>query len=295
MNNFLTRTLTGLFIVLIIVGSVLFSSISYFVLFLLILIVGLFEFYGLAKLARIRPQKYVGVMIGILIFTVNFLFAIDFISNEFFFIFIPLLLIVFINELYVNNRRPFSNIAYTYLGIIYIALPLSLWNFMVMQTGDLPEDMVQTRAIFDPINFMLQPSYKIHYQPGILLGFFLLTWANDTGAYLIGVPFGRRKLFKRISPKKTWEGFFGGAIITLMAAYPVFLIFPDLTFINWLVIGAIIIVMGTFGDLVESMYKRSLGVKDTGKILPGHGGILDRFDTLLLSSPVVFTYLELIK
>jgi phosphatidate cytidylyltransferase len=295
LNNFLTRTLTGLFIVLIIVGSVLFSSISYFVLFLLILIVGLFEFYGLAKLARIRPQKYVGVMIGILIFTVNFLFAIDFISNEFFFIFIPLLLIVFINELYVNNRRPFSNIAYTYLGIIYIALPLSLWNFMVMQTGDLPEDMVQTRAIFDPINFMLQPSYKIHYQPGILLGFFLLTWANDTGAYLIGVPFGRRKLFKRISPKKTWEGFFGGAIITLMAAYPVFLIFPDLTFINWLVIGAIIIVMGTFGDLVESMYKRSLGVKDTGKILPGHGGILDRFDTLLLSSPVVFTYLELIK
>lgn len=295
LNHFLKRTLTGILIVLFIVGAIIFSSISYMVLFLGIIIVGMIEFYNLSRMAKIRPQKYAGILIGVLLFVISFLFSIDFINRRYFYVFIPLLLMVFINELYQNNRRPFSNISYTYMGIIYVAIPISLLNFIVLQTGDLPESLRQTEALFDPINFVLQPSIKINYTPGVLLGFFVLIWSFDTGSYLVGVPFGRRKLFKRISPKKTWEGFAGGSLIALIISYPVSRLFPILTLQNWVVIATIVIFMGTFGDLVESMYKRSMGVKDSGRILPGHGGILDRFDALFLSAPVVFAYLELIK
>ena len=295
MSSFLIRTITGLFLVLIVVGSIMFSSLTYCFLFLLIIIVGLNEFYSMARMAKIRPQKFSGILIGGLIFIINFLYAMEFINENFFFIFVPLILIIFINELYLKNNRPFSNIAYTFLGLIYVAVPVSLWNYIVMHTGDIAEGNIISGAVFDPINQMLQPSIKIQYSPGILMGFFIITWLSDTGAYLVGVPFGRRKLFKRISPKKTWEGFLGGAIIALMASYPVSLLFHDLPLIHWLVVAIIVIVMGTFGDLVESLYKRSLGVKDSGHILPGHGGVLDRFDTILLSSPVVFTYLQLLQ
>ena len=255
----------------------------------------MYEFYSLARMAKIRPQKYAGILIGVLLFVISFLLAIDFINARYFYVFIPLLLMVFINELYLNNRRPFSNISYTYMGIIYIAIPISLLNFIVLQTGEFPAEIQQTEALFDPINYVLQPSIKINYTPGVLLGLFAIIWTFDTGSYLIGVPLGRRKLFKRISPKKTWEGFLGGALIALMISYPVSRLFPFLTLINWVVIAFIVVLMGTFGDLVESMYKRSLGVKDSGSILPGHGGVLDRFDALLLAAPVVFAYLELIE
>ncbi len=295
MNTFLVRTLTGFFLVLVIIGSVLFSSISYFILFAAVILIGMLEFYGLARRLKIRAQQFTGISIGLLFFLMNFLFAIGYIHKQFFFVFIPLILLVFVNELFLNNRRPFSDIAYTYLGLIYVALPLSLFNYMVFHPGTEIDPGMQTEALFEPINYLLQPSHEVNYSPGILLGFFFLLWANDTGAYLIGTPFGRRKLFPRISPKKTWEGFIGGAVIALATAWPVSLLFEDITLQDWLVVAAIVVVMGTLGDLVESMYKRNLGVKDSGTILPGHGGVLDRFDAVFLSVPVVFAYLQLVN
>jgi phosphatidate cytidylyltransferase len=131
------------------------------------------------------------------------------------------------------------------------------------------------------------------YTYEILLIYFLLIWANDTGAYLFGVSIGKHKIFPRISPKKSWEGFFGGLFFTAIVAWAISLYFHNITFAHWLVIGLLSAIIGVFGDLVESMLKRSIDVKDSGKFLPGHGGVLDRFDSVFLSAPIVFAYLKI--
>jgi len=295
LSNFLVRTLTGFFLVLVIIGAVLFSSLSYFILFSVVILAGMLEFYSLARRLKIRAQQFAGIVTGLLFFLVNFLYAMEYIHVKFFYVFIPLALLVFINELFLNNRRPFSDIAFTFLGIFYVALPVSVFNYLVFHTGIEVDPELQTRALAEPINSLLQPSREVDYSPGILLGYFILLWMYDTGAYLIGTPFGRRKLMPRISPRKTWEGLVGGTVVALVTAWPVSLVFEDIALHQWWMIALIIVVTGTLGDLVESMYKRSAGVKDSGSILPGHGGVLDRFDAVLLSVPVVFAYLNLVN
>jgi phosphatidate cytidylyltransferase len=230
------------------------------------------EFYRISIKERIRAQKNYGIFIGTLFFISNYLFAQKIVDYKIYIILLPLLFFIFINELYRKNKKPFSNIAYTLLGIFYIALPLSTFNF-----------------------FVFHSSLSVNYSPNILLGFFILLWATDTGAYIFGVSLGKHKLFPRISPKKSWEGFFGGAITSLTTAYIISTFFIELPLIHWVVISLIIIIMGTFGDLVESLFKRSIHIKDSGKIFPGHGGILDRIDSVLLSAPIIFTYLQLIN
>jgi phosphatidate cytidylyltransferase len=126
-----------------------------------------------------------------------------------------------------------------------------------------------------------------------MLGFLLILWLNDTGAYLIGSWIGKHKLFERISPKKTWEGSMGGAFMALLTSWGMALLVKGIPLWQWISIGLIIVIFGTLGDLVESMLKRSLGIKDSGTILPGHGGILDRFDALLLAVPFVFVFLAI--
>ncbi|HEY0029982.1 MAG TPA: phosphatidate cytidylyltransferase, partial [Bacteroidia bacterium] len=172
-------------------------------------------------------------------------------------------------ELFTKAQNPFRNIAFTILGIIYVAVPFSLLNYLVVYNG----------------------SYN--YQ--LLFGFFFILWCNDSGAYLAGSAFGKHKLFPRVSPGKSWEGSVGGAI----ASYIVVLIisgwYTSISLRDWIVIAAILIVIGTLGDLVESLLKRSKNVKDSGTLLPGHGGVLDRFDSLLMATPFVFTYLYLSK
>jgi phosphatidate cytidylyltransferase len=125
------------------------------------------------------------------------------------------------------------------------------------------------------------------------MGFFLLLWTSDTGAYLAGRSFGKTKLFERISPKKTWEGSIGGTILSIAVAYGIskLLGFDDVTTFDWMVIAVLVVIFGTFGDLFESLLKRNLHIKDSGTILPGHGGVLDRFDGLFLAIPAVFFYL----
>jgi phosphatidate cytidylyltransferase len=252
-------------------------------------------------MAHVRPQIYLGTGIALLFFIFNFLYAVDYINLKFFLAFIPLILLVFINELYSFNKRPFSSIAYTFLGIIYVAFPLSLFNYFVFSSGVSLQHLItdtDNEVKVDIINklihsfYFLKPTNEIIYSPNILLGYFILLWIFDTAAYLIGITLGKHRLFEKISPKKSWEGFAGGVIITAGAAYLLSRFFKDLTLFNWLSIAAIIVIIGTYGDLVESMFKRSINLKDSGKILPGHGGILDRFDTLFLSAPIVFVYLQ---
>ena len=272
MNIIIKRSITGLVFVIILLGSITFSSITFVLLFLLIIIIGMLEFYNLFSKNNIKPQKYMGIFTGIALFLCNFFYAANYVEFNIFLILIPLLILIFIIELYRKTQNPFSNISNTFLGLIYIALPFSLLNYFTFSsfTGDV-------------------------YNPDILIGFFILLWFNDIAAFLFGITLGKHKLFERISPKKSWEGCIGGAVITIIVAYLISFYFVELTFVNWLIIAAIIIIIGTFGDLVESLFKRSINIKDSGSILPGHGGILDRFDSVLLSSPVVFCYLQLIN
>ena len=186
---------------------------------------------------------------------------------------IPLIAIVFITELYRKKENPFLNIAITLTGIIYLSLPVML---MVL------------------IAFGFTPDDGIAYHGKVIMGCIFLLWGSDTGAYMIGSKFGKHRLFERISPKKSWEGFFGGMFTSLLVAWINSMWFPDLNLMEWMMVAVIIVTSGTLGDLVESMLKRSLNVKDSGTIFPGHGGILDRFDGLLISMPFVFFYLFLI-
>lgn len=220
--------------------------------------------------AKVRPQALLGIFIGAALFIWAFLYASGRIERITITGFIPLLVGIFVIELYRAHQQPILNIAYSILGLLYIALPFALLNFIVING----------------------PSYAMTYNPKILLGILFLVWSNDTGAYLFGVSIGKHKMFPRISPKKSWEGFAGGLLVTLLVAWVIALFFHEVGLRHWLVIGVIASIMGVFGDLVESMLKRSIGVKDSGKFLPGHGGLLDRFDALIMVIPMVYAYLE---
>ena len=230
--------------------------------------------------------------IGGIFYIMCFLNAVGFLESRFLFLILPLIVVIYIAELFYRENRPFHNIAFTILGLVYIALPFSLFHYMVFQTTDGLN--IQDTENLDIVNFIFQPDRTVVYSYQILLGFFFLHWINDTGAYLFGMVLGKHKLLKRISPKKTWEGFIGGGLFALFTAYLLSRYFSVLNLGNWLIIALIIISFGTLGDLVESMLKRYLGLKDSGSLLPGHGGLLDRFDGVLLSAPVVFVFLQLI-
>lgn len=265
MNNLITRALTGAVFVTVLIGAVVWSSYSFMALFLLITILGLWEFYKLAeKDNNAQPQKLFATLAGAILFIS---FALSALNGNFRFLVInlPVLFLPFITELYTKSRKPFTNIAYTLLGVFYIALPFALWNLMIIHGNS--------------------------YSPHLLLGYFFILWSNDTGAYLVGISIGKHKLFERISPKKTWEGTIGGGCLSLLIAYLISFYFNELMVTDWMAIAAIVVVFGSLGDLAKSLLKRSINVKDSGNILPGHGGIIDRFDALLLSSPFIFSYL----
>lgn len=275
MNNFVKRTLTAIVFVTVLLGCTFWSQFSFSVLFFVITILGIWEFYTLSEKGGSNPQKIVGTIIGALLFVGNALVCIhtengkSFLDPRFLVIIIPVIFLIFIIELYSKAADPFRNIAFTLMGILYVALPFSLLNYIATAT--------------EIYNYQL------------LFGFFFILWCNDSGAYLVGSAIGKHKLFLRVSPGKTWEGSVGGAIASYGVAYLISGWYTSFSRFDWMVIATILIVIGTLGDLVKSIFKRSLNVKDSGTILPGHGGILDRFDSLIMSAPFVFTYLYLAK
>lgn len=276
MNNFWTRSLTGAVFVVVMVGGIWWNYWSMTALFFLISILGLWEFYSLVKHKGIYPQKIIGIFLGIsvLAFFVSANRLMDDYMNYSSAAFIFLVLLIIIAELFRNAENPFSNIAFGLFGVIYITIPFAALTIPSLEGG-------------------LFSEYR--YIPNYVLGYFFLLWSNDTFAYLVGRAIGKRKLFERISPKKTWEGTMGGILCTQGIALLLSVYYQELEMIQWMILGLIVSVFGTLGDLVESMFKRSLGVKDSGSILPGHGGILDRFDGVFLSSPIAVTYLMMIR
>ena len=190
-------------------------------------------------------------------------------------VFIPYLVTVvylLISELYAKQEDPINNWAYTMLSQMYIALPFSLLNVLA---------------------FTATPNGQISFNTLLPLSIFVFLWVNDTGAYCVGSLLGRHKLFPRISPGKSWEGCIGGAVFVLVVAYIISYYIDNgiLSTLQWLGLGLVVVVFGTWGDLVESLFKRTLGIKDSGNILPGHGGMLDRFDSSLLAIPAAVVYL----
>jgi len=226
----------------------------------------------------VRPQLATGIFTGITAYVVSTLIASGMIPGNSFLIMIPLLLLIMVIELYRKQDKPIDSLAHTFFSVLYTAIPFSMFPFAAFsRTG---------------LNSIL-PHSDIVFSPGIIIGFFILIWANDTGAYLTGMTIGRHKLMERISPKKTWEGFFGGMAIAALVAWFLSGWLGVVDNFHWMAIAVIISLTGTYGDLVESMLKRSTGVKDSGTILPGHGGFLDRFDSAILSFPVVYLFISL--
>jgi len=294
MKNVLTRSISGVFLILIVVGSVWFNSLSNFLLFLFILIFGMHEFYRLSKAANYYPNEKLGIASGIIIYTLSYFVAANVVDINILAIILPLPIFIAIAEMYRQKKNPINNISITIFGLIYLALPLSLIHFMVLSpysSGNEP-DIINTLSKSSPLNTQL---HDVYYSSIIIIGYFIIQWVSDTGAFVFGVSFGKHRLFERISPKKSWEGAIGGFIATIGAAFLVHQIYPHLALVHWIVISLIITLFGIFGDLIESLFKRSVNVKDSGKIMPGHGGILDRFDSTLIALPMVYFYLQIIN
>lgn len=269
MNAFCRRTLTGVAYGLILVSGIVIHPVVFSVVFLFLTIVLHLEFYRMAERAGSSPQRITGLIAGILIFLGMTGFAAGLWPLHI--ALLPLLMVpvVFVAEIYRASEQPIPNIASTLMGYIYVAIPMSLTSLLVFQ-GE---------------------GASRRFYPWIMLGMMLTIWAFDSGAYLIGTAIGKHRLFERISPKKSWEGVLGGGTIALFTGVLNGFLFPEIELKNWLVISIIVVVAGTYGDLIESLLKRSLQIKDSGNSLPGHGGFLDRLDSFLLVVPFVLTWL----
>lgn len=267
-NDLTQRLITGIIGAIVIIAAILFNEWTYFAVFLLICVLTQLEFYKLLRLDAMLPLVSWGTLSGITIFVIVFLEQKELIKNEYYFTILPVLYIAFLIKLYRgSDEKPFTNIGLTFLGIIYVAMPFSFFHIIAFHTGT--------------------------YRPGIILGIIFIQWASDTGAFFSGNKFGRRKLFERISPKKSWEGFLGGTILALSMGLLLSRYFTILIPWEWMGIAIIIAIVGTYGDLVESLFKRSMEIKDSGTVIPGHGGFLDRFDSLILSLPFIALFLKI--
>lgn len=268
--NLAQRIITGVLGAFAIIFGVVFSEWTYFAVFFFICVMSLLEFYDLSGLDGLAPQKTFGTICGMVIFCLSFFVERGDINYKLYFLIFPLVSLVYMIKLYKRfERKPFTNIAFTFLGIFYVAIPFSLLNIAAFHNGV--------------------------YNYEIIWGCLFILWATDTGAYFAGTYFGKRKLFERISPKKSWEGAMGGALLALIFAFGIAYFFKSLLMWQWFVVAAIIIVGGIYGDLVESLLKRSIEIKDSGDSLPGHGGFLDRFDGLLISAPSIAAFIELVQ
>ncbi len=268
MSNLVTRTITGVFFVLLIVLAILAGQIYFSILLLFFNIIGLWEFYSLIEKKDVAVSKLAGIITGTFLFVSNALIALNYASREVLYFNFLFIFLIFLYELYRKNPNPFNNIAFTFFGILYVAVPFSLLNYFAN-----PEFLPNT------------------YIYELLLGFFILVWVNETLAYVVGISFGRHKLFERVSPKKTWEGAIGGGLFCIGAGLLLSYFFSKISITDWFIISCIVVVFSTYGDLFESMLKRSTNTKDSGRILPGHGGVLDRFDGVFMAAPFVFIYL----
>lgn len=264
-----TRAITAFFFVAVMLASLLLGAYAFTVFFLLLSLFSTEEFYKLVRADGLKPHSLWGWILVISIYVPLSLYFLRDAPPEVLLICVPFFVLIIIAELYRDLKNPFHNIAYTIFGVLFAAIPFCFFYALGFTEGE----------------------YSWH----LPLAFLIMLWASDTGAYLFGITLGRNRLFERHSPKKSWEGFVGGLLCSLLSGYILSIYFTELPLVHWLIVSVIIVGSGTLGDLSESMLKRSLSTKDSGSFLPGHGGLLDRFDGLLLAAPLVFVYLSFVK
>ena len=276
-KNLIVRTITGVLFIAIMVSGFLRPQAMVF-LFSLITGLTIWEYCSLVnELKTVTVNRFIATVAGVYFFLAVAGINSGYIQTNG--VFVPYLLTIvylFVSELYTRNENAIHDWAYTMLSQMYIALPFSMINVLA---------------------FRQAPDGDIHYYYLLPRSVFIFLWTNDTGAYCSGSLLGKHKLFPRISPAKSWEGSIGGALFVLIAAAVVGYLesqsnaLSGLTIVQWLGLGLVVTVFGTWGDLVESLFKRTLGIKDSGNILPGHGGMLDRFDSSLMAIPASVVYL----
>lgn len=281
LTNMTVRAFTGVLFVTIMV-TCFFQPVAMVFLFALITCISLWEYSGLVNnIEDVTINRFISTVAGVYLFLAISAINSGFVQTNA--VFMPYLLTIiylFVSELYTKNKNAIHDLSYTMLGQMYVALPLSMINVLAFRTAT---------------------DGNIHFYYLLPLSVFIFLWTNDTGAYCVGSLFGKHKLFPRISPAKSWEGSIGGGVLVLVAAFLVSLLdqnhgnLSGLNTLQWLGLGLVVTVFGTWGDLVESLIKRTLGIKDSGTILPGHGGMLDRFDSSLLAIPASAVYIYTIQ
>jgi phosphatidate cytidylyltransferase len=269
MTNLITRSLSGFVYVGAITASILLGPVTYSVFFGLLTGLALWEFYNLIdEQLNTTMKKGISIFGGVYLFVSGFLSFAGILPFRYVSLWFLVMLFLLIRELYNKKTNPFQETAMVFFGQIYIALPL-----MVMGRLAYPLDNSGT------------------YAPFLLMAFFGLIWVYDTGAYLVGITFGKHRLFERISPKKSWEGLIGGFILAIAASIGLSYLLPGhMNTLQWVGFALVTVTFGTWGDLVESMIKRSLNVKDSSNMIPGHGGLLDRIDSCLMAIPAAVMY-----
>ena len=273
MKNLIIRALTGIIFVVVLISAIYIHPIFFLILFCIIPGLTLWEFGGLVKhYENANLQRTVNVLGGVYLFIATFVYANGLTDGKIFLPYLLFIMLTMIAELYYKAPNPINNWAFTLFAQVYCAGSFSILNFIGAEPG--------TPGVMS-------------YTPLFIMAIFIFVWLDDTGAYLVGSLIGKHKLFERISPKKSWEGFFGVLILSLASSQAFAWFAPEINRMNWLGLAATVVLFGTWGDLIESLLKRTLGVKDSGNVLPGHGGMLDRFDSVMLAVPASYIYIEL--
>ncbi len=276
MKNFIKRTLTGILFVAVLVGCILYTPTTFGLLFALITGLAVWEFGTLINQSgQAVINRPICGLAGVYLFLAVMGFSENLFGGEVFVPYLIMLIYLLVAELYLRRPNPMNNWAYTMMSQLYVALPFALLSVLY----------------FYPVQMMQGEALTVAVTPMLPLSVFIFLWASDSGAYLVGSLIGKHRLFERISPKKSWEGSIGGGVLALVAAWALWYFFPIMSLWQWIGMALVVVVFGTWGDLVESLLKRQLGIKDSGHILPGHGGILDRFDSSMLAVPAVVIYL----
>lgn len=272
-SNFIQRTITGVIFVALIVGCILYNPLSFAVLFACITALTVREFAQLVNSTgfQVSINKLINMVGGAYLFFAFLAYCLNVSDSKVFIPYLFLIIYLMISELYLKKPNSVNNWAYSMLAQLYVALPFALLNVLAFHTNE--------------------ATSSVEYNPILPLSVFIFIWLSDTGAYCVGSLFGKHRLFERVSPKKSWEGSVGGGVVALVASFILAHFFPFMSLVEWIGLALTVVVFGTWGDLTESLLKRQLGVKDSGNILPGHGGMLDRFDSAMIAIPAAVIYL----
>ncbi len=289
MNETLKRAISGAIYILLLIGSTLYSKESFFILFGIFMLIAVYEFCNLIQIKKVFP-----LLFGLLLYSSVIL--ISFYKND---------TESFILKNFNKNYDINLNINQLNLVLLVITMVVSIKCILFlfydkMQTiSNSSKYLYLLGYIILPFVFIVKISFGIKsYNPKIILGLFILIWTNDTFAYLVGKSIGKNKLFERISPKKTIEGFIGGILFSIIASYFISKYYIEgraLAQYIWVGIALMVGIFGTTGDLIESKFKRIAGVKDSGKIMPGHGGVLDRLDSVIFVAPFIFLFYQILN